>query len=56
VCHKDHPADTEFVGDHPEARREKLLTERHLHLAAVGQAVEQPIGLGFVVGRDRFRS
>jgi len=25
VCHIDHPADTEFVGDHAEARREERL-------------------------------
>ena len=29
VCHKHHPADTEFIGDHAEFRREEGLGERH---------------------------
>src|ERR1700677_3635801 len=53
VCHKDHPADTEFVGHHAESRREERLAHRHLHLPAIGETGKKLVGIGLAVGRDR---
>src|SRR5262245_37019436 len=50
-----HPADTEFVGDHAEALGEEGRSERHLHIAARGERVEQLAGFGLVLRRDRKR-
>src|SRR6516164_2923654 len=41
----DHPGHAEAIGHHAEARREERLGERHLHLSALGQGREQPLGL-----------
>jgi glutathione S-transferase len=48
-----HPADAELIGDHAEARREERLGERHLHLTAIGKRIEEAIGLGLALRRER---
>src|SRR6516165_9509711 len=50
VCHKHHPPDTEFIGDHAEFGREKGLGERHGHLTALGESVEELVGFRLGVG------
>ena len=52
VCHKHHPADTKFIGDHSEFGREESLGERHGYLAALCQAVEKLVGLRLGLGGD----
>jgi len=51
----DHPRHTEAVGHHAEAWREEGLSKRHLHLPALGQCVEPPVGLGFTGDSQRQR-
>src|SRR5580700_2746817 len=48
----NHPAHTELVGDHAEARREERFRERHLHLPALGQRVEPALAFGGIGRRD----
>ena len=55
VTDEDHPGHAEAVGDHAEARREEGLGERHLHLPALAQRPEHPLGLGLVGDRERQR-
>src|SRR5258707_15392032 len=52
----DHPRHAEAVGHHAKARRKEGLGQRHLHLPAVGQRVEPPVGLGFIGDRQRQRN
>src|SRR6266542_2568685 len=51
----DHPRHAEAVGDHAEARGKEGLGQRHLHLPAVAQRREQPLGLGLAGHRERER-
>src|SRR5689334_4465513 len=51
----DHPADAEAIRQHAEARREKSLAQRRLHLAAIAERGEDSIGLGLVRHRERQR-
>src|SRR5919106_79311 len=44
----DHPSDAEAIHEHAEARRPEGLRQRHLHLPAVGQCIESPLGLSCV--------
>src|SRR5262245_15977295 len=45
----DHPAHAELVGEHAEAGGEEGLDQRLLDLAAIGEAVEDPLRLGIVL-------
>src|SRR5215213_10062323 len=45
-----HPAHAEFVGDDAELRREERLNERLVHLAAVGQGIEQALAFRLGLG------
>src|SRR6476660_16683 len=49
----DHPRHAEAVRHLAEARREKRLGERHLHLAALLQGLEQAVCLRDVGCHDR---
>src|SRR5258708_30781260 len=51
----DHPGHAETVGGHAEARREEGLGQGHLHLAALAERCEQPVGLGDAGRGDRQR-
>src|SRR6478609_2018664 len=52
---EDHPRNAELVGDHAEAFGEEGRRERHLHLAAFGERVEELLGLRNVLDRERER-
>src|SRR3954449_1584972 len=49
----DHPPYAELVGDHAEALSVEGLRQRHLHLSALRQRIEQSLGVGFVLGVER---
>src|SRR5262245_44620072 len=51
----DHPTDAKTIGDHAKARRPESLTDRHLHLAALGQGGKFAVGLRFIWCRQRER-
>src|SRR6266566_4412355 len=40
----DHPAHAEAVGHHAEAVGQERLAQRHLHLPAIAERREQPLG------------
>ena len=40
-----HPAQSEAIGDHAEARRPERLAERRLDASAVSEGVERPVGV-----------
>src|SRR5438552_18461613 len=50
-----HPCHAKAVRDHAEPRGEEGFSERHLHLSAVGEGREHPVGLRRVGYRDRQR-
>src|SRR5690242_13606068 len=50
--HDHHPADAKPVDEHPKARREERLRQRHLHLTTVTQRAEDPVRLGLIANAD----
>src|SRR5258708_3939965 len=48
----DHPAHTETVLHHAEARRPKGFSQRHADFPAVRQGIESPVGFGLIRNGD----